>query len=602
MKRGAWRFETLIPAGLALGLLATCPASAAAPAGSWPLTRSKPILDKTKTIRLAPDLTKLPAGERAAIGDLLAAGRIFQNLFEDLNHHDAPRARRELAERRRREPASAEARNLAELYAISGGPIANTLDNRREAFLAVDSVVPGKAFYPWGVKRAELERYLAANPGRRAEILDVRSVVRRADAASLAEDLATLERFRELDLLHPGLGERLNAMARDPDPAAFYAVPYPVAHPDSILALYRLLARAAARIEPTDREFAGYLRHRARDLLANDYEAGDASWVKGRFARLNAQIGAYETYDDELYGVKAGYGMSLMLTDEARTRAVREAIRGLQEFENSLPYPAHKQVIEDIPVGVYDVIADFGQARGANTATILPNESEHARRYGRTILMRRNIITHPDVVASARRSFGAAIRPSQAADYDPNGSFHRTLWHEIGHYLGPDRDARGRSLDDALEDRSATFEEMKADLVSLFVAPELHRRGYYDDRALRQVYAAGVLRMLNKNRPRPDQPYGVMTLMQLNWFLERGALAYDPATRKLAIHYDRYHDAVASLIEQVLKIQHDGDRAAAERFIARWTTWDDRHVALSGAMKAAETNRYWRMKFAALGE
>ena len=30
---------------------------------------------------------------------------------------------------------------------------------------------------------------------------------------------------------------------------------------------------------------------------------------------------------------------------------------------------------EDIPVGVYDVIADFGQSRGGNTASILPNEA-----------------------------------------------------------------------------------------------------------------------------------------------------------------------------------------------------------------------------------
>jgi hypothetical protein len=108
--------------------------------------------------------------------------------------------------------------------------------------------------------------------------------------------------------------------------------------------------------------------------------------------------------------------------------------------------------------------------------------------------------------------------------------------------------------------------------------------------------------MLNKNRPRPDQPYGVMTLMQLNWFLDRGALTWDPATRKLVIHYDRYHDAVASLIEQVMGIQLAGDHDAAARFITRWTTWDERHETLARALKASETNRYWIMRYAALGE
>ena len=31
-----------------------------------------------------------------------------------------------------------------------------------------------------------------------------------------------------------------------------------------------------------------------------------------------------------------------------------------------------------------------------------------------------------------------------------DGNFYRTLWHEIGHYLGPARDRRGRDLDQAL--------------------------------------------------------------------------------------------------------------------------------------------------------
>jgi hypothetical protein len=36
--------------------------------------------------------------------------------------------------------------------------------------------------------------------------------------------------------------------------------------------------------------------------LSDDYESGDAAWVTGHFKTLNAQIGSYETYDDELYG------------------------------------------------------------------------------------------------------------------------------------------------------------------------------------------------------------------------------------------------------------------------------------------------------------
>ena len=155
-----------------------------------------------------------------------------------------------------------------------------------------------------------------------------------------------------------------------------------MAYADQLLKAYALLNEAAAALQKEDEEFAGYLRNRARDLLSNDYESGDAAWVTGHFKNLNAQIGAYETYDDELYGVKTFFAFSLLLARQPETKALRQAMNGLQGLEDSLPYDHHKKIREDIPVGVYDVIADFGQARGGNTATILPNESYLARRYG----------------------------------------------------------------------------------------------------------------------------------------------------------------------------------------------------------------------------
>src|SRR4029079_9429746 len=112
-----------------------------------------------------------------------------------------------------------------------------------------------------------------------------------------------------------------------PAAGGFYAVPYAVAYADLMIRAHRLLREAADAPAADDSEFAGYLRNRARDLLSNDYESGDASWVTGRFRALNAQIGAYETYDDELFGAKAFHGFSLMVSDEAATTALRGAIR-----------------------------------------------------------------------------------------------------------------------------------------------------------------------------------------------------------------------------------------------------------------------------------
>ena len=51
--------------------------------------------------------------------------------------------------------------------------------------------------------------------------------------------------------------------------------------PRDMVRAFGLLNEAAALLEASDAEFAGYLRNRARDLLSDDYESGDAAWVTG---------------------------------------------------------------------------------------------------------------------------------------------------------------------------------------------------------------------------------------------------------------------------------------------------------------------------------
>jgi hypothetical protein len=579
------------------------------PAGYWPLEKSQPIIDKTQTIKLAPDLSQLSADERKAVAKLLEVGKIFQSIYEDQRHKQALSSYRDIlqVDKSGSMPAT---QNLLTLYRLFQGPIATTLDNKREPFLPVEPVVPGKNMYPWGVKKEEIESFLASHPEKRDEVMGLRSVVRLANSLSADNDLAKLRKYSVLDTLHPGLRAELEALQGGKAPPrgamplrtqGFYAVPYSVVYADELMKAYTLLNEAADALQKGDAEFARYLRNRARDLLSDDYESGDAAWVTGHFKNLNAQIGSYETYDDELYGVKTFFAFSLLATRQQETSALRQAMKGLQALEDSLPYDHHKKVREDIPVGVYDVIADFGQARGGNTATILPNESYLARRYGRTILLRANIMREPNIFEGTSRSFAAAVGEDQAKELTSDGNFYRTLWHEVGHYLGVDRTKDGRDLDQALQDDASALEEMKADLVALYVAEALHNQHYYTDEQLRSVYAGGILRVLQNVKPRRDQPYQTMQLMQWNFFLESGLLTFENA--KLRIHYDKYHSVVSQLLQKVLEVQYAGDKAGADQFIDQYTTWkDDLHGVVAKNIREQSRYRFRLFKYAALGE
>jgi hypothetical protein len=584
-------------ASLALAsLCATGAWSQSLPKGYWTQAQSQPILDKTGTVRLAPDLAPLSKAERAALKDLLAVGAIIQEVYEVSRHPQARSSHAQLVELHQKLGQPAATRNLLDLFRLNQGPIAVTLDNRREAFLPVAPQMPGRNVYPADVTKRELDAFLAAHPAERESILGERTVVRRATAASLDADIAALTQHALVRELQPGEIERLRQLRAAPDAKVFYAVPYSVAYAPQMTRVFGLLMRAADTLAGDDPEFARYLRNRARDLVANDYESGDAAWVRGQFKHLNAQIGAYETYDDALYGAKAFHSASLLLQDEAASAEVRTALAGLQSIEDALPYDAHKRVKDDIPVGVYEVIADFGQARGLNTATILPNDALFTRRYGRTILMRENIVNDPELFAASQRAWRAAVATRHADDLTPQGGFQRTLWHEIGHYLGPDHDEQGRTLDVALEDYADAMEEMKSDLVSLFALDRMKHP------SLRDIQASGVLRTLQNVKPRSDQPYQTMQLIQFNWFLERGLLHAD-AEARLEIDYARYPETINSLLAEVIRLQHDGDKAQVAEFFRRWTDWTpELHERLAQRIRDAQGVRFRIVRYGALGE
>ena len=141
------------------------------------------------------------------------------------------------------------------------------------------------------------------------------------------------------------------------------------------------------------------------------------------------------------------------------------------------------------------------------------------------------------------------------------------------------------------------MEEMKADLVSLFA---LHRMQHP---ALRAIQASGIRRTLQNVKPRSDQPYQTMQLVQFNWFLDKGLMRADPATARLTIGYDRYVDTVDSLLKEVLRLQHAGDKAAVDEFFQKWTSWTPQlHDKLAERIRAAQGARFRIVKYGALGD
>src|ERR1051325_5940573 len=82
------------------------------PAGYWPLEKSQPLIDKTQTIRLSGDLSKLSDGEKKAVAKLIEAGQIFQKLYEEQRHPEAVSSYRALEQLDKRTGSTPATQNL----------------------------------------------------------------------------------------------------------------------------------------------------------------------------------------------------------------------------------------------------------------------------------------------------------------------------------------------------------------------------------------------------------------------------------------------------------------------------------------------------------
>ena len=562
--------------------------------GFWDADRAEALLARSETFELDADLSGLTEGERSAVARLIEIGMIVQHIYEESRHHQALALYEHLAHWTD-EADSGHAELMRRLYAQFSGPIA-FVEGQRIPFAPVDPYVPGRNVYPRDVDEATLSAYIEAHP-EEPGLASPRTVVRRRAQEQQSMDSAALHTSPWLGALHPGLEARLR---READQTAFYAVPYSLAYAEDIVEMSEQLFSCAEDVRGDDPDLADYFEQRARDLLSDDYEAGDAAWVSGEFRRLNAEVGAYETYDDHLLGQKAFFATSILVRAPEESAELARAVRELGAFESALPGGPYGTVRARIPIGIYDVVADFGQARGANTASILPNEAHITRKYGRTILIRRNVITHPTIVAAAQRRFRAAVHADHAEDLGPRGNFDRTVWHEVGHYLGPKTTIDGRVVTEALGNLHNHIEELKADLVSLWLMPRLVELGVIDADRRRAAYAAGVLRTLVTSEPPRTSAYRTMQLMQQNYFLDQGVLRLEDD--HLRVDYGRYARAVAAMLTEVLAIQRNGDRAAAEAFITRWAVWDPNIQGVLGPRLDEAAPRYWLPRYAALEE
>src|SRR5213076_875093 len=128
-----------------------------------------------------------------------------------------------------------------------------------------------------------------------------------------------------------------------------------------------------------DKAFAEFLRMRADALLTDDYYPSDLAWVGLRDPKFDIIFAPYETYLDDLLGVKTSYGAAVLIRNEEESRKLAVFQKYVPDIQDALPLAAEdrpsKKGLES-PMEVMDAPFRAGDLRHGYQAAAdnLPND------------------------------------------------------------------------------------------------------------------------------------------------------------------------------------------------------------------------------------
>ncbi|HXI98276.1 MAG TPA: hypothetical protein VNG73_04980 [Gemmatimonadaceae bacterium] len=269
-------------------------------------------------------------------------------------------------------------------------------------FLANTVYEPGHALYPAGITRKEIEDFVAAHPARKAEIYNPWTVVRRSGS----------------DLI---------------------GIPYHVAFRQWLVPAAKALRDAASLSD--DPAFANFLRLRADALLSDDYYKSDLAWVDLDNHKFDVIFAPYETYLDDLLGVKTSYGVAVMIRNPVESAKLTMYKQYAAAIQDALPIPAADRPSNaghPTPMEVMDTPYRSGDLRHGYQAVAdnLPNDPRiHAEKGTKKIFFKNFMDARVNYVVLPIGKL--LMREDQANLASMDGYLAVVVMHEMSHGLGP---------------------------------------------------------------------------------------------------------------------------------------------------------------------
>jgi len=491
-------------------------------------------LARFKPVRMPYDAASLSERERQMIDQLVIACRELENIYWRQADPDA------LALYNALEPDRTPlAQNLRRYLFINGSRF--DLVDENKPFVGTAPMPPGRAIYPDGLTREQIERYVAKNPARRQVVYNPYTMVSRQGGDLVGEWYHS----RFVEFLRPAAAALRRAAELSDDPA-----------------------------------FAAFLRLRATAILTDDYYNSDIAWLDLKDPKFDLIYAPYETYLDDLLGVKTSYGASILIRNDAESRKLAVYQQWIPDIQDALPLAAEDRPSvrgHSTPMEVMDAPFRAGDLRHGYQAVAdnLPNDPRIHQQKGTKKIFFKNFMdarVNEIILPLAARVMDAA----QARRASAEGYLASTLMHEICHGLGPafartgpaSGSERRVSIREAIGPAYSGLEEAKADVVGMFALKWLVDKNVLQKDRLEEYYSSYVAGIFRTVRFGTGEAHGRAEMMEFNYLSERGAIAF--ADGRYRIDYAKMPGAIDTLARELLEQEATGDRARTEAWFAKY--------------------------------
>jgi len=500
-------------------------------------------LARFKPVKMPYNAAALSARERQMVDQLVSALRQLENMFWRQSDPEG------LALYKALEKVNTPLAQKTRHYLWINGSRWD-LVNENEPFVGKQPMPPGHALYAADLTRATADAYVAAHPDKKAILFDPYTIVRRK-----GNDLVGTKYHDEYaQFIKPAAAALKKAADLSDDPA-----------------------------------FAKFLRLRADALFTDDYYASDIAWVELVNPKFDIIYAPYETYLDDLLGVKTSYGASILIRNDVESQKLALYQKWVPDIQDALPLaPADRPSVRGhvTPMEVMDAPFRAGDLRHGYQAVAdnLPNDPRIHEQKGTKKIFFKNFMdarVNEVILPLAAR----VMDPVQAKRASADGYLATTVMHEICHCLGPAfARVKGKnvSIREAIGRSFSGLEEAKADVVGMYALKWLVDKGVLPKERLEEYYASELAGIFRTVRFGTGEAHGRAEMMEFNYYSEQGAIV--KVNGRYRVDYTKIGAATGRLARELLEQEATGDRARAD---AWFNKYDKMPADLKAALAAA---------------